>query len=487
MSTAGQADRGSMSFVQYQLPGLQSAAYTLTATQVISVQGQGDTFQTTQPLFVTGVRYQLDDPGVDSVFPPSGSQGEFGNVLPHVVLTDPTLPWQRSPATKSALEVDTATRREGAAAGTPVPSWLALLLFDEGDPPPKPQSKTITDLVSGNGIFCPPRTPEYGEQPTDPVTVIDVPPGLFAQTAPSLADLDWLAHTRLVTATAKAATAKASTKAAAGDPPPSQEFALVFGNRLPGVGRASTVYLVSLEGFGPYLPSDDGTASGAIPTGTTAVRLAVLRSWTFAAIELQQSFQGLLQALDMKPASLQLPVKPAPPDDADATVAQAFGLGYTAMNHGLRDGSSTVSWYRGPLLPLGVSVPPLTPSQASDELLRYDPGTGLFDVTYAAAWELGRLMALRDRAFATALYRWRLTATQQAAAQLEEEIVDQLLPPLPSDQPAEATPMSPVHHRLARVIRDVVGPAADHIARQHRAAHQPEHRAGHHTDRAGGE
>jgi hypothetical protein len=462
MSASGQADQGSMSFIQYQLPGLQSAAYTLTATQVISVQGQGDTFRATQPLFVTGVRYQLDDPGVDSVFPPSGSQGEFGNVLPHVVLTDSTLPWQRSPVTQSALDVDLAARRAEATAGKPAPSWLALLLFDESDPPPKPQSRTIADLVSGNGVFHPPRAPEYGEQPTDPVTVIDVRADQFAQITPSLADLNWLAHTRLVTAAAKA------TTRAAGDPPSSQELALVFGSRLPVAGQASTVYLVSLEGFGPYLPSDNGAASGAIPAGTASVRLAVLRSWTFAAIGSQQSFQGLLEALDMTPASLQLPVTPTPEPtgtgDADATVAQAFGLGYTAMNHGLRDGSSTVSWYRGPLLPLGVTVPALTASQASDELLRYDPGSGMFDVTYAAAWELGRLMALRDRAFATALYRWRLTVTQQAAAQLEEEIVDQLLPPLPGNQAEDDPAMPPAHRRLARVIRDVVGPAADRIA-----------------------
>jgi hypothetical protein len=474
MSADAAPDRGSMSFVQYQLPGLRSAAYSLTATQAVSVLGQGDTFEATQAFFVAGVRYRLDDSAVDSVFPPPGSQGEFDDVLPHVVLTDPTLPWQRSPDARSATGIDAVARRAGAATGAPVPTWLALLLFDEADRPPGPQSLTIADLAGRDGIFHPPRAPEYGEQPTDPVAVIDVPVGQFAELAPSLADLAWLAHTRVVSTEAKATATSAGPA----------EFALVFGGRLPAPGRASTVYLVSLEGFGPYLPSDDGVAPATVPAGTTKVRLAVLRSWTFAAIDLRQTFRGLLEGLDMNPASLQLPVQlaPATTGDAEATVAQAFGMGYTAMNHGLRDGSSTVSWYRGPLLPLGVGVPPLTRSQASDELLRYDPGTGMFDVTYAAAWELGRLMALRDRGFAAALYRWRLTVTQQAAAELEEEIVDQLLPPLPGDQPTDPDDSArpPGHRRLARVIRDVVGPAAGQLARPHRAGHHgPEHRAEH--------
>jgi hypothetical protein len=451
MSAPGDGDQPSISFVQYLQPPLKSGQFTLTATQDISVPGQGESLQATRSFFVKGIRYQLDDAGVGSVYPPAGSQGEFGNVLPHVVLTEPTLPWQRSPAAQPAPQVGEAARREAE----PGPSWLALLLFDEEDPPPRPQSKTIADLVSGNGIFFPPRAAEYGEKPADPVTVIDVPVALYAQITPSFADLTWLAHGRLAEATAKATVR---------DTPSSSEFAVVFGNRLPSPGRTSTAFLVSLEGFGSYLPSDDGVAPDSIPAQTTAVRLVVLRTWTFSAIQLQQSFQGILEALDMKPASLQLPVASAPPGDAGTAVSLALGLGYTAMNHGLRDGSSTVSWYRGPLLPLGVTVPPVTQSQASDQLLRYDPGSGMFDVSYAAAWQLGRLLALHDRAYATALFRWKLTVTQQAAAQLEEEIVDQMLPPLSSSQVESLASLPPMHRRLVRAIRDVVGPAAERIA-----------------------
>lgn len=443
MTTAG--DEGSISFVQYLLPALGSGDFSLTATQVVSVLGQGETLQAKQSFFVKGLRYQLGDSGVDSVFPPPGSQGEFGNVLPHVVLTDPTLPWQRSPAAQPARQ------------GAPVPSWLGLLLFDEEDPPPQPQARTIADLVSDDHVFVPPRAAEFGEKATDPVTVIDVPAGLYARITPSLADLNWLAHTRQV---------QPAAKAIADDAASPSELAVVAGSRLPADGRVSTVFLVSLEGFGPYLPDENGVAPGALPTAATAVRLVVLRSWAFSAIQLKQSFQGMLQALDTSPSSLQHPVVSPPSGAVDPVVQQAFGMGYTALDHGLRDGSATVSWYRGPLLPLGVTVPATAPAQASDELLRYDPDNGMFDVSYAAAWELGRLLALRDRAYATALFRWKLTVTQQAAATLKDQILDQMLPPLAGDQAGDGALASlpPAHRRLARVIRDVVGPAAERIA-----------------------
>ena len=43
----------------------------------------------------------------------------------------------------------------------------------------------------------------------------------------------------------------------------------------------------------------------------------------------------------------------------------------------------------------------------ADAALRYDSTTGMLDASYAAAWQLGRLLALQDQAFAQALYRFR--------------------------------------------------------------------------------
>jgi hypothetical protein len=88
----------------------------------------------------------------------------------------------------------------------------------------------------------------------------------------------------------------------------------------------------------------------------------------------------------------------------------------------MRQGEKTVSWYRGPLVPLNHDKPKQIqdPVSCADELLRYDPNTGLFDVTYAAAWQLGRLLALQNQSFALALQRARKALQAQAERQMRQ-------------------------------------------------------------------
>ena len=460
-----------MAFLQYALPPLKSGKFTVTVTQKVSVLGQGETFEARQDFDVAGERYALGPADVDSVFPPAGNQGEFSNNLAHVVLTSPTLPWQRSPSPGDTTP----------AAGKPVPTWLGVLLFDQNDPATTPQHVTIADLVTKSNTFFPSRVPEDGENLTDPVTVIDLPIALFNAIAPSLEDLNWTAHVRTVDPVAKAA----------GDGvPPAVDYSVVFGNRLPVPGNTATAHLVSFEGFGPYLPANDGTPSAAIPAGTTHVRVVTLRSWSFTVFNLKQTFAELLGHVNLNPSALQLPydtTKASGNSVADTTVQNAFGLGYTAMIHSLRDGSSTVSWYRGPLLPLATPVPLAKPPSTTgtlwadaDTLLRYDPTNGMFDVSYSAAWELGRLLALHDGAFSTALYRWKLIQTQAEVAAMEQQVIDQELPPMVQPAAAASTAgavdaslpervgaAAPAldganarHARMSAVIKGLVGPAA---------------------------
>jgi hypothetical protein len=418
-------------------PPLGSGRVTVTATQTVTAPGgQGETFEATQSLLVKGARYQLDDAAVDSVFPPAGSQGEFANLLAHVVLNQPTLPWQRLPGQAGEL---------GAGSPPARGTWLGLLLFDETDPPPAPRTVRLAELATAETVFFPPSEPE-GEGADDSVTVIDVPCEQFAARAPALADLQWTAHTRHAATGAKAAAHGAA---------PAGDFAVVLGTRLPAPGRVSTVHLVSLEGYGPYLPSGDGAASPRLPGGVSAVRLVTLRSWTFSTVALKESFEGHLRGLNLEPAGLQLPYKKGS-GAADAAVANAFGLGYTALDHALRDGSTTVSWYRGPLVPLGARRQAFTSRESADELLRYDPETGMFDVSYSVAWELGRLLGLHDRAYATALYRWKLTITKEQAEQLERELIDASLPPAPDDHPDDG--------HLLRAVTQVLAPGVASLA-----------------------
>jgi hypothetical protein len=360
-----------------------------------------------------------------------------------VVLTNATLPWQRSPKADPPAVTGFAQ----------APTWLAVLLFDQDDPPPAPRQGTLAELTSppaGTGL--PPFTLEQGETAADPVTYVDVPFGLFNAIAPTTADLGWLAHAREVDPSQKASGGSpAQTPGAAG----TEQYAVVFGNRLPAAGNTSTAMLVSLEGFDGYLPADDGTPGASWSTAPQAVRLVCLQSWTFGAVELPETFQELLTGVSR--SALQMPFDASAPSasaDADAAVQAAFGMGYTALDHALVDGGTTVSWYRGPLLPLGASSAVLTPPYAGpDPLLRYDPQTGLFDVSYAAAWQLGQLLALQNSSYARALYRWKLTQTHAAVAAEELALLDRQLPP------AAALSLAAGNGRFAAVARSLVAPA----------------------------
>jgi hypothetical protein len=106
-------------------------------------------------------------------------------------------------------------------------------------------------------------------------------------------------------------------------------------------------------------------------------------------------------------------------------------LGYTALNHATRLGEKTVSWYRGPLIP----VPPEQLSDhfcpTADAALAYVPEDGMFDVTYAAAFQLGRLLGLQSGHFAQSLLRFRRAVRSRINQVLERYRLRDPWPRLP--------------------------------------------------------
>ncbi|MEN0002678.1 MAG: helix-hairpin-helix domain-containing protein [Bacteroidota bacterium] len=117
------------------------------------------------------------------------------------------------------------------------------------------------------------------------------------------------------------------------------------------------------------------------------------------------TFDGLLDAVEAGSFHERpMPGKPI----ANESATKLLASGRTILRHHLRSGGKTFSWYKGPLSPnqepdKGFSFPVST----SDALLSFNTATGMFDTTYAAAWNLGRLKGLENKAVATSLYRWR--------------------------------------------------------------------------------
>lgn len=183
-------------------------------------------------------------------------------------------------------------------------------------------------------------------------------------------------------------------------------------------GVKNTVYLVSLEGFQDYL---DGTAQ---EIGAKKVRLAVLASWSFFC-EGENNFKYLMS--NLSEGLLQMPISPelaeqAKKDEGAEQVKDAFGLGYTALNHHIRNGEKTVSWYRGPLVPLFYrTLETYGFLPCADAALRYNYNTGLLDVSYAAVWQLGRLLALQDQHFARTIYHYRIRERQKVKSGMQKK------------------------------------------------------------------
>jgi hypothetical protein len=409
-----------VTFLQHALPGLRVGPYELTvAHRVTEVSGDG--ISRTYRFAIRGDRFRLSRPDmIQSVFPADHATGRFDTVLPHLVMRKPTFPWSRSPMT--------AAQALGPVDAD-VPTWLAILVLDHDDAAAHPgtsiaaRSGTIAELFAPAGMisYFGPRQDQTQLDPGDtldqPIRVVELPLALFWQVAPTADDLKLLAHVRRV------AFANRATMPGVSDVgEPEGDFAVLFGNRLPADGRVTTAHLVSLEGLAGLLPTGpDGTPPPA-HAGDAAkpIRLAVLWSWSFTSMGGPATFTHALKRLNASGQStLRLPDAVANPQIDDA-----LAMGFVPLSHRLRDGGRTVSWYRGPLAPYAVEGGRLGVRVGSaDEALIFDPTTGMLDASYSAAWTLGRMLALQDKAFSTALYGWRQGLLQQVADTVETEVL----------------------------------------------------------------
>jgi hypothetical protein len=490
-------------YIQYQIPRLKAGEYQIAATLVAGRNEAPVTYPTqTRGFAVPAPRFKLAGDDLASVFPPNLANGEFNGTLPHAVLAKPVLPWLR-----------TAYSEDDKSIEKPNTPWLAVLTIQSGElPVPQGQqspivSMTVADLVpadqeisvAGAAPLSPPvygtlsstivsypglEMLDYGESPADPVAVVDLPVALFTRIAPTIADLDFLAHLR-----------ETDTYDTVDSKDIFLTRSIVLGNRCATLDKPALVLLVSLEQLSDCLPDSQGN-SGRRLAGKTAVRLAVLANWTFTANRGGEDLAALLRGVDADGIwSLRLPANQPPadqvnqalaneaiglaPPDATALVTNALNAGYVPLDHHLRQAGQTVSWYRGPLLPYGSAPNFDLPSvQWPDALLRYDPQTGMFDASYAAAWQLGQLMALRARGYSVSQYRWKRQVDKKRALAAEHGLLEAKLrapPPGSGDQAVRSEPLfaSLFARRRAVAAPEVPEPVIDFIASLRRLENVP--------------
>jgi len=158
----------------------------------------------------------------------------------------------------------------------------------------------------------------------------------------------------------------------------------------------------------------------------TTYRFPVLAHWTFTCTG-AGSFETLMQGLDVGllgtlPADPLAAVKPdcAPPQKGDAPPPtkpprpdpEVTETGHVGLPHLTRRGDPLRAWYRGPFtLHITEREKPqaderLVLAHISDQLRRIVPD-GREDLALAAAFEIGRLLALSQPSVVAALMRWR--------------------------------------------------------------------------------
>jgi hypothetical protein len=172
-------------------------------------------------------------------------------------------------------------------------------------------------------------------------------------------------------------------------------FSVLVANRFPPLG-ANTVYLISLEGWSDLLDAAEST-----PQAAARVRLVTLGNWNFINDPNgHDTFGGLMQQLKKNSTAFGIKL---PATTGEKYVDEALARGYVPLDYKPVDSTATFAWYRGPLAPQTRTRLTQTVFERADSAMIFDTGKGILDVSYASAWELGRLLALSSPAFVKGL------------------------------------------------------------------------------------
>lgn len=436
----------------YWAPGLEAGPqHRIKVSQTIDPLN-GETplqLEAEQDFFVDAPQFSLPAGTVHSTYPPAGYSDDH-RILPHVVLTDPHLPWERLGSEKEGTnaELKEKIRMLSVDAGgeqvrNRVP-WLVVFSFSQdelrlspedlndstgifhktsvGVAKPVKQSPTMTVNMSVTDLWA------LTSDVVTPVTrnlvapgqedgrgdFIFVKPDLFTSlfstfdkdgkrvvpSEPDTSQYKYLSHVRKINGAGMALAGVEDTAV----------FSIVVGNRAGPLDDATSatmcVHLVSIEGVEQMkFPSDQ----------QRLVALCSLYSWNYTvlppnALNVPDAFEHLGRTLDVlrAPERIIAPLRSSD-DKIRQRVARRLDDGYSLVKYRTQTGEATVALYRGPFTP--TYVPQLehitTCSNSGVDMQILDKDIGIMDITYSVAWQVGRVLALGDESFTAALGRLR--------------------------------------------------------------------------------
>jgi hypothetical protein len=467
---------GSMYLYDDITPPLVDNSYRIDVVTNVTYDGNQAPLSSNSGYFdIQGPRFSLPATDVAGVFPPNNGHGGFDENIPQIAITRRTLPWERRLTSNPAL-VGTPTRDANTAEPNPFSPqsgqpqefgptpWVALLLFEEGE-------YTLHQNVPLKSIM--PADAYARLEVADGITCdsIEIEQSLLQAVLPSLDELTLLAHVRQVNVDDR------ELNAASGDgffavvmgnrlPAPGAKFRaclvsleertdLVQAN--PPAVAQPFFYAISNQPIHnletdresrsarPSNPVSEPTLrpSATLTSGTpqqtlinvqetaeslilktvadrnvvTAVgrvngpvyhpfvitkQIVLLYSWQFECTGVG-TFRDYMQRINV---SMMGTVE----DPGHPPVADTGHIQITVMD---RAGVQENVWYRGPFVPMPLTRDPLT-YHSADQCRRVTPETGAEDISYAAAFEAGRMLAAADPRLAQELMRWRRESYRQS-------------------------------------------------------------------------
>ncbi|KAJ9494738.1 hypothetical protein H2202_009814 [Exophiala xenobiotica] len=215
--------------------------------------------------------------------------------------------------------------------------------------------------------------------------------------------------------------------------------------------RTQVVHLISIEHLDSTLDSwiNPPTTSPSSPNApappTDRVGLVSLFSWIYQTLppnpvnfvdtmrNLTENRQ-MLRIDDKLLFQLESGANAAPSDgnvksQVSKILADRLKMGYTLSRWRTQTGEESTALNRGALVPLNVPSPPAPAtipdcSTTSQDYQILDPQTGLMDLSYSSAWQLGKLLAISDTAFSAALMRFRSVVRNAAADNTRMQLND---------------------------------------------------------------
>jgi hypothetical protein len=413
---------GSMIVFDAARAPLPTGAYRLEARTEVSFDGTTRPLVGEQRFDIDAPRFALGPHDIVGTVPPPNAEGAFEDLLPQVMLRRRTLPWERTVDPSGLLGAVPRTPADPPALGTP--PWLALLVLEESECTIL-RNQPVADVVPAAVLA------RLAPAPGSRCDAVEARRELIEAIMPSLEELAMLGHVRWV---------DVADRDLAGTDDDGW-LAVVVANRLPARGATSVACLVSLEQrtdvvratppgnglFDPVFADElvvlDGPRSHAPSHGLvdfadlvavdpsftpapppTHVRLVLLHAWRFTCIG-TGAFADLVGALDVGMLG----------QVATAGQPTVTDTGHVPITLHTREGVTEQALYRGPLVPQPLTRDPLGPYHSADQARRVAPETGTEDIGYAAAFELGRLLAASDPRFAQELAEWRRAAYQRSS------------------------------------------------------------------------